>query len=313
MTESINGHESVEPINLQEARDKAFQFLETQQENGHFNAHLSSTPDMLESHDSPKEIASTLLVFETVLQQHQDSPIFHQSLSYLKSQLDNGRYHFFEDLFLLPSDTETTSYGLSSLLRAGTIDRKEAEKTADEIIRTTDESGIIMVYFEPCDKENQIDHVSATNVLTLLNMLGRGDEAKETENFVLDQLQKGAYLEGSRYYHSPDTFIYFLGRMIEQCPNMKDRFEEPLRKAVRSHVGMTETPIEIAMRCTTLARLGENPAELNKLLRAQGTDGGWNSNSIYHYGGKVGYFGSRAITTAFALEAIDKVEALRKK
>ena len=49
------------------------------------------------------------------------------------------------------------------------------------------------------------------------------------------------------------------------------------------------------------------------LLNSQREDGGWDSNSIYHYGGKVGYFGSRAITTAFALEAIDRAKALRKK
>lgn len=310
---SINESRDIKSINPQKAQNRAFQFLETQQKNGHFTAQLSNTPDMAEPHDSPKEVASTLLVFGAVLQQRRDSGMFPQCLSYLKSQLDNGKYHFFEDPSLLPTDTETTSYGLSVLLSTGAIDQEKAEKTADKIVKTTDENGIIMVYFEPCDKQNQIDHVSATNVLALLNMLGRGNEAKKTEDFILNQLQSGKYLKGSRYYHSPDTFLYFLGRMIEQSPKMKDRFEEPLKKAVQSRVGMTETPIEIAMCCTTLSRLGENPTEINKLLRAQREDGGWDSNSIYHYGGKVGYFGSRAITTAFALEAIDQANKISSK
>ncbi len=308
MGEQISRSEITESINLPEIRNRALTFLETQQENGRFSSQVSNSADMSEPQVSPKEVASTLLVFDTALQQHQGSPIFSQSLSYLKSQLDNGRYHFFEDPSLLPADTETTSYGLTSLLKVGAIDREIMQRTADEIIRTTNQDGVIQVYFEPCSKENQIDHASAVNILTFLNLIGKGKQAQKTEDWVLEQLETNEYSKGSRYYHSPDTFLYFLGRMVEQCPNMKDRFREPLKKAVQSRVGMTEASIEMAMRSTTLTRLGEKPTELNKLLEMQKEDGGWDSNSIYHYGGKVGYFGSRAITTTFVVEAIDKAE-----
>ena len=199
---------------------------------------------------------------------------------------------------------DTTSYGLSVLLSRYAIDMSIANSAADDIVKNTDRDGIVKVYLGTEKVDSPLDHVAAANVLYFTNQLGRGEEVKPTEEWLVEVLNSGALLKGSRYYHSPDAFLYFLSRSLKY-PRLREKFAPKLRKYLDERIGSTEYPLDLAMRISTSNELGIKSPE-RKLLLDQQNDGAWPADSIYHYGSKEGYFGSKVISTAFAVEALSR-------
>ena len=78
--------------------------------------------------------------------------------------------------------------------------------------------------------------------------MGREKEAQKTEAYVFEHLRSKAYQEGTRYYPSPDIFLYFLARLINRFAHFGERFEDQIRQALETRIGTTQAPLDLAAR-----------------------------------------------------------------
>lgn len=294
---------SKEDFTRQEMLHTALDFLTAQSRQGKFTCDISADPNMGSPVQSQPEIASSMLVLGTALRAV-SSPLQVQIVNYVMSQIDNDVFHFFEDPTVLPTDVDTTSYGLSVLHSLGKISDEHLKRVTDKITSSYDENGIVQIYFNPCQRPNRIDATATANIMFLMRLANRRGDYVDSENWVMEMLESKKYRNGSRYYHSPDTFLYFLARACK-FDDLKERFADQTAFELQSRIGTTRSPLDLAMRVTTAKRLGvDNYQEENELQNMQRTDGSFPSDAIYHYGSTAGYFGSAIISTAFAVEAL---------
>lgn len=253
----------------------------------------------------PREIGSSLLILETGLKYRDKSKAKREIISLIKKKLKCGPLYFFEDHSLLPQDTDTTSWALNTLIEIGEIDSKLTNRQLEQILNNTNFKGLVQIYFSPeaYGKKNQVDLVALANVLHLGYLTGREKETKEIEKYLSERLINGDYRLGSRYYHSPLAFLYFVSKLMK-FPELKPLLEKKFKEELMTFK-YDLSPLELAMKITSAERIGINCSkEKEDLLKLQQKNGSWPTDTLYHYGGKNGYFGSAAIATAFALEAL---------
>jgi len=291
-------------LNRRRSIEKGFEFIEKNCEDGFYRCYIGTSREMDDLKLSPREVGSSLLILRTVLKERRDADITRRTLNYCKSQLDGDFFTFFEN-HSLPFDTDVSSWALSTLLEMSEISRDIVSKAVDKTISNVNNNGIIQIYFEPCGKENRIDHVGIANALYLINLFDRGAEATKSEDYIFDILANKRYLQGAYYYHSPDMFLYVLSSLFEKFPHFNKRFGKLLKNELQNRIGTTKWPLDLAMRVSSAKRLQiNNETDEKYLLKLQKGEGNWPADAIYHYGRKVGYFGSSIITTAFAIEAL---------
>jgi len=236
------------------------------------------------------------------------SVLARQIVSMLERELgDDEVFFFFKDHERLPADADCTALGISVMLLGGLPIQDKAHVALDRILANVDQDGVVETYFDPTgERDGIIDQVVCANVLFLALQLGRGEEAQATLEYVHRVLTEETYLEGSRYYHSPDTFLYFLGRVVHHFPETRALLLEPLVHAVRKRLGISTNTIEVAQRsllCTWL-EIDDDEGELDQLVEMQAGDGNWPNDALFRYGRKKVYFGSRVLASAFVVKAI---------
>jgi hypothetical protein len=295
--------------NIEKAVELGWRYLESASQDGFFPCDIAPHRNMEQGKLSPREPFSTILITDLLLKNHLNHKLTRATLQYVESQSRKGRFTFFEDRNIYPPDAETNTLGYSILFESGLVDMNSANTILDTILGFRNKDGLVQVWLSDERKPNRIDQVVATNVLYFAHLLGRGAEFTATEDYIFKVLDSKEYLNGSRYYHSPDSFLYFVGRLIEKFPSLKERFEPALLDALQERIGKTEYPLDLAMR-TALANILEipNEEERQKLLQLQKQGGSWPIDSLFHYGAKSGYFGSEAITTAFSLKALESAD-----
>jgi hypothetical protein len=290
---------------IETAIKQGWQYLESVSENGFFPCYISHDRDMKEGKLSPRESFSAILINEILLKDHPDKKLTRESLDYIERQSKQIQFTFFENPDIYPPDAETNALGYSALVESDRIKSDTANGVLDHLLRFRNKRGVVQVWLSDNRKPNPIDNVVATNVLYFAHLLGRGDELIATEDYIFETLNSEEYLRGSRYYHSPDSFLYFVGRLINRFPALRPRFYDRLYSAVQKRVGKTESPLDLAMRISLLRE--PNQEEIIKLLQLQTRGGSWPIDSLFHYGTKQGYFGSEAITTAFSLKSLESI------
>jgi hypothetical protein len=143
------------------------------------------------------------------------------------------------------------------------------------------------------------------NVLTLFYSNGRGDELSTTLDWVYDVLKHQAYTDGTLYYCGPDTFLFFLSRLISISPAVRKRFTPLFTSRVSSQFGSAGDALALAMRILAARTVGLAPsADYERLLSMQGVDGSWAMGWMYKYGASGLLIGNQGLTTAFAVNAI---------
>jgi hypothetical protein len=156
-----------------------------------------------------------------------------------------------------------------------------------------------------------VDPVVCANALCLLHLAGRGHEARKTEDFLYSVLENRAYMLGTRYYPMPETFLFFLSRAMRVSPSLTERFLPLMRERVRESLGREaealKQPLFAAQRLSTATITGhDDPEDTQLLLETQHAEGSWEAYPLGTTGGRRMrlYFGSRPLTTAFALHAL---------
>ncbi|AUP81236.1 HAD-IA family hydrolase [Flavivirga eckloniae] len=265
--------------------------------------------ELMGSEDFSKEIFSTAVILHSYSSLPND---IIESMSYEILNHDGKnklRWCFYKNEARpenFPDDLDTTSMVLSFLLNNNKLTREEVAPVVEQMIGNRNEDGIIQVYFD--DNRPRIDAIVAINVLYLMHQIGYGEREalKETEIFVYDFLTTQKYLKGTRYYPAPDVFLFFLSRLVVDFPNAFQKFHKPLIEMLVLRINCSSFPLERALRVIALKKLGiVNRTDFLKLLDDQLEDGGWPMYGLFIAPRSNTYFGSRELSTAFALEAIN--------
>jgi hypothetical protein len=271
-----------------------------------FTTEMSAHEDMRDAQAAPPEVFTSMLIVDLLARRSLDPLVVDSLLATIRFHLKRDRIHFFARPELLPADIDCTSFGVSVLLEAGAIDAVDAQPAIDAVVGNVDARGYLMAYFQPAERDH-VDPAVCTNALYLLHMVGRARDAQKTEELVHQFLVDDKHLSGTRYYQSPDTFLYFVARLCGRFPAARERFAEPLGKALDARVRATASPLDIAVRVLSRQRLGmQDAGEREALLPWVRADGSFPSYALYRAGKQATYFGCAALTTAFAAAALDR-------
>jgi hypothetical protein len=124
-------------------------------------------------------------------------------------------------------------------------------------------------------------------------------------DWVFSVLKHRAYLDGTRYYTSPESFLYFFSRLISLSTELYHRFSPILRDRLTERIAAPGDSLALAMRIIACASLGvRDEVDLERLMEMQGPDGGWEDGWFYRYGKTGIMIGNKGVTTAFAMKAI---------
>ena len=143
-------------------------------------------------------------------------------------------------------------------------------------------------------------------------MHGRGSELQPTVEWVYEVLLNRAYLDGTRYYSTPECFLYFLGRLlsVSRSSEIQQLLRPLFKQRLLERVGTEGDALALGMRiftCLSMDILDE--VDMRRLLPLQCEDGGWENGWVYKYGSSGIQIGNRGFTTAMAISAIEGFQA----
>ncbi|KAH7931185.1 HAD-like protein, partial [Leucogyrophana mollusca] len=217
-------------------------------------------------------------------------------------------WNFFQDKPMFTTDTypfdvDTTSLALSIL----PYDHNTVSSVMDEMIGYINADGIIQTYFD--HTRPRIDPVVCVNALMLFYTFGRASELQQTLQWVHRLLLHRAYLDGTRYYTAPESFLFFLARLLEraQDPELDALLKPLLRKRIQEQIGKNGDSVALAMRvlaCVAMGLQEEVEVDMRSLLGMQCEDGGWEAGWVYRQGSTGIKIGNRGLATALAVKAV---------
>lgn len=159
------------------------------------------------------------------------------------------------------------------------------------------------------DREKpRVDPVVSANILACFYAYGRGHEFERTLKLVESFLLERSYMPGgTRYYHSPDCCLGFIGRLLRSHNDyqLHTTLGPLLKSRVRERLGMEGSALDLAFRVITSSMFGlDCEKDRVTLLSLQWEDGGWEAGWMYQYGQTGVKVGNRAATTAIAIAAL---------
>ncbi|KAJ8518255.1 hypothetical protein ONZ45_g4647 [Pleurotus djamor] len=204
-----------------------------------------------------------------------------------------------------PYDLDTTSLGLTVIKPSPVI----VHSVMDDMLAFVNPDGIIQTYFD--HNRPRFDPVVCVNTLSLFYTYGRGHQLRTTLEWVHEVLLNRAYLEGTRYYDTPECFLYFISRLLKASTDsaLHLLLRPLLRERVQERMGADGDALALAMRILVCDFVGiRDEVDFRALLPLQLEDGGWEIGWIYKYGSSSIRIGNRGLTTALAINAIKAIE-----
>ena len=155
-------------------------------------------------------------------------------------------------------------------------------------------------------RRNVTDWVVDTNVLFLFELSDY--TCPGLLPYLRTVLRARQYQQRTPYYDCPLLFLYNLSGALALSVNWQD---SDLRTEIGHHTWSTlgrarGSVLETALAASTLSRCGWPVSGIEPLVRelleAQMPDHGWRIEPLFH--NKLGYFGSREVVTAHAVESL---------
>lgn len=261
-----------------------------------------SSRDLSDHHPVHPELFTSAIVADLLIGRSEYRDLTSKILNMLDREMrPDGLFHFFKEHERLPADADCTAIAHSVLLHSGRRPDR-AHHALDQIIANSNADGIVETYFDPTgERSGIVDPVVCCNVLNLAHLLGRTDELCPTLEYVYRIFINRDYLQGTRYYHSPDSLLYFASRSIP----VRKKLLKLLISAVHERQGATEFPIDIAQRIIASHWLQiDDHGESLKILRYANDI--WPADSLFQYGRRRIYFGSQVLTAAFTAAALNR-------
>lgn len=269
-------------------------------------------------------------------------------LSTVKGGQRNGRYRFFlDERSAFASDTDSTGVAASALYENGFLSRQEILQIGRELLesaaprsisaeRNVDADGksngdlfekVIMVYWDDSKEPGTLlrgykhDPAAAANALYALKLAQREglknaeEVIRRTQDYIVHHLVSGNYRQGTRYYPSPDVFLYFTSRLVATYPELRPALSDALRRAIAERNNLPAqgatahdplNALNLAFRILAAKNVGGMDMSEQKayLIGLQQADGSWSCLPFYSQGRLQLYFGSAALTTVAALAAL---------
>ncbi|WP_437599970.1 hypothetical protein [Sorangium sp. So ce590] len=275
-----------------------------------YQATLSRAPDFTSRIEMPDEIFTSAIILDLLMNSRLSSRVKRRLTEFLGESHDDGLFSYFVDASLLPRDVDDTGLALSVLIKVGAAPIGVALSAVSKVLQNVDEAGIIHVYMPPRGEREgrcRIDPIPCANALYLAYLLGREDEARPTEEYLIDSLrpEKIARPDAFYYYLTPDVLLYWASRLLD-FERFTQKYAHVVEGLLRARIGSSGVPLELALRVIAANRLRvDNASERDALRRAQKSDGSWPISPIYKLGRSDIYVGSEALVTAFALKALD--------
>ncbi|KAF0319339.1 hypothetical protein GQ607_013444 [Colletotrichum asianum] len=199
-----------------------------------------------------------------------------------------------------PDDLDTTSLALLTLDATDRI----KENAMDDMLKFMNPDGLAYCYFDP--SRPRIDPFISANVLRLFYANKRGWQLQHTRRFMEDMLRTGAFEHGTRYYHLPDFFLYYLSDLCAK--HSRDDELDTLRDLIvwrlQERIGATHDAPSAALRVIAARNMQlSNNMDRKVLLDLQHSDGRW-TGYVYRYGSTGILFSSEGLVTALAVAAL---------
>ena len=126
-------------------------------------------------------------------------------------------------------------------------------------------------------------------------------------------VRESRLLNGTRYYSSPESFLFFLARTTEnlRIPSLRSQLLPILKTKIKERIGEAGDPRALAMRALACKILNiPNPRDMDRLRSLQCSDGGWPAGAVYRYGVS-GMKIDRGLVTSIALKAIEMPDLVK--
>ncbi|KAJ8132605.1 hypothetical protein O1611_g1019 [Lasiodiplodia mahajangana] len=207
---------------------------------------------------------------------------------HLKSDLENGLWnYFYEDPILTsqdyPPDADTTSMAYLSVPTEYLNKIADPKLVLDIMASNQDSDGIMQTYFSS-DRPRTTPEVCC-NILRAFYRFGQGSDPRirKTEEWVVSCLQNNACLHGTRYYSTPESFLYFTACLYVECRStsspLMDELELGLKLRLEERLNMPTNALALALRvfsCQIVNMEGNlYKKDFDLLLSLQERDGGW--------------------------------------
>ncbi|EJD42963.1 HAD-like protein [Auricularia subglabra TFB-10046 SS5] len=220
-------------------------------------------------------------------------------------QSENHRFNFFQGRAAeqFPCDLDTTSLAFTTL----SLDCDETRDLVEGMLSFRGSDGVFQVYFDHA--RPRVCATACLNILTLLCSEGRAAEASATLAYARAVLERRGYLpSGTRYYPSPDAFLFFACRLLQRAPQLRADWGPTLTERLAERVGAPGDAVSLALRLLACAAAGvTNERDLATLYNFQKDDGSW-SGWIFSMPAKNIRVGNDGLATALATRAIQAYE-----
>ena len=144
-------------------------------------------------------------------------------------------------------------------------------------------------------------------MLACFYRFGRGHQLQSTLKLIHGVLYHRSYLQGTRYYPSPDCCLFFVTRLLNSSSDthLQATLRALLVERVRERVGKDGNALDLASRILACNSLGvECSIDRRALMGLQCEDGGWEAGWMYRFGSTGVRLGNKGVTTAMAVKAI---------
>lgn len=275
-----------------------------------FNSHLPQFPfgDLHECFN--------LYIMTLFLEKHVPANFRKQLIEKIRPK-EIGPLNFFGDINgncdRFPNDPETTAVCYHALLKTNTVTEMDVRSLAQSVYDNVNDDGVIQLYYVTKDhpRYNRLDAISITNMLRFAYALRNEASVKLSEDYVFNWLQTGNYKSGTLYYPSAFTFLYFCSQLASINYRTRARFMDTLRMEFEQiNQDDLKYPLDFAFYILTGAEIGvRNEDLIQKLVNMQTQEGCWPSDALYATNKTKIYFGSKAISTIFAVLALIEINS----
>ncbi|KAJ3554785.1 hypothetical protein NM688_g2928 [Phlebia brevispora] len=201
----------------------------------------------------------------------------------------------------LPPDLDTTALAYTIVPHA--VPDSTKHRVMDEILANRTKDGIVPVYFSKT--RQRIDANVSVNVLHMFYTYGRGNDVRETLDWVCAALETRAYVDGTDYYVTAETFLFFLSRLLHISPEVRERIGRLYKDRCQERVGLPGDALALAMRVICCREQAiDATVDAQKLHDMQEPDGGWKDGWFYKYRVDGLVAANRGFTTALAIKAL---------
>jgi hypothetical protein len=324
------------------ARGLAF-MREAQLPSGEFPVYATTDPTMAQRCELDPSIFPTALAARCLLRCPDAAPLVERAHDFLLREMDgDGLWrHWTRDhphFASLPPDLDDTSCAAATLVQAG----RQLPKIRHLLLANRDGRGRFFTWIVPRPRwtgarharlvARQLRHLptlvmffrltsakpydvdACVNANTVL-ALGHFDGEEAVAEFLLSVLRSGAERQCDKWYENPFVVRYFLSRaLVGRSP------EAGALIAARTAQRAPANALEHALAASALLDWDRDPSRhVEALLASQGADGSWPRAPLYHGGrarlraggfaephADTPHWGSEAITTAFAIEALSR-------